>query len=252
LGLLLAAGLLVSGGENSSSADGMAVRAVYTRLLNAAKVHQLRERVLNGGQDKDEAPRLELADWKAGPVSDLLETPLMKLVTPPGTTALSVTPGQWSMTTAEGKQLKAQEATFAWTAPGPGSASAAENWNVTLGTLFQQGVFRREYTRYVSYAVRLAVQGREAGYRALFLFGDQLPPVPIDYVVGAPALQAMEGDCNSPGPLLKEPFRSRADVQAYLESLRATEGCSIELLTGLCCNPVTGHCGVPATLQEDR
>jgi len=234
-------------GYASVPEDLVAVRAMYTKLWIAWRVHALHETVLRQKLTDSGPLRFELSDIKEGQISDIADKFVPDVVTKPSVPTLSFATGSWVLTQRGGQQAQAQEASASWTTS---PSFSPEGTNASFAKLFETGAVQRVFSRYVSFVVHFTCQDPafDATYHALVLFGtgdDGKPLVlPMDHFVGGSALAAQVGPALFPQPLLVEPWRSDLEVMRFLHWLAAQPGCSIEPATNLCCDPAGVRCGI--------
>jgi hypothetical protein len=236
--------------SDSIQSDINAVRATYAKLVFASRLSDLRENVLARQALPSQRLEIVLSDFKTGSVSDLKPVPIADLLTKPSGNTLAVTPGSWAFKTIDGQELRAEYATLAWRS----SDHPTPDWNLPFARLFDIGAIDPGYIRYVSYTAKVSYSGQQRQYQSLFLFGHDAKNepmiLPLDKIVDGGLLSLIEAP-PTPDPLLAEPFRDQPETKSFLESLRATPGCSIEHRTGMCCDDASGRCGVTVeTLKE--
>jgi hypothetical protein len=232
-------------GWAAPSTDVVAVRAAYAKIVIAWQLGQIENSVDVFPAALPTQLNIALEDIRNGPLTDVLSVPLRDLVTIPSGVSLSIGgPGTWSFTTEKGVNLTTEmTASVGW---GKSDYSMQADWSAPLSRLAEQIGTDSHLSRYVTFQVQLSYGQRKAHYKAMFLFGDNDPgsrrvrvidmfSQPPEALIRAPL--GME-------PLSAAPFWSRPDIRLFLESLRPPEGCSIERLTGLCCDPTGEHCGI--------
>jgi hypothetical protein len=236
------------------------VRAVYAEAVLASRMHSIMES--RSPMWNSEAPDLSVAirNVKTGPLADILDTPLVDLVTPQSGRVLDAGAGSWS---TNGRHLAQVLSVNGWKPENPYVAAIQSDRKVTfslvLDALGQQASSRKQpYTSWASFTVVLASHGEEREYKALFLFGsgegrEQAVEV-LDNVFGSPTLDTLAKsniahdvaslpdalDAATPGA---SPSVS-SGARKLLESVRAVPGCMMDAVTALCCDPVTGQCGI--------
>ena len=244
--LLPACAALCFGGQGSSgSPDALVVRAVYAKLVHATKVRALREYVYDAqSKEPDIADSLviSLSDIQTGPLSDILGRRLSELVTKPSGSVLRTTPGIWTHRTEERLELKGAMASLRWA----DAKYLAEDWDVPMSRVL--GAIDPGYSRYAAFSVNLAFDGRKRQYAAMFLFGEDeagKPMIlPVDHIIGIPALSGILTAPALPQPLLLPEYAARPRVSDFIKSLQASPQCIPEPQSGLCCDETTGKCGV--------
>lgn len=101
--------------------------------------------------------------------------------------------------------------------------------------------------RYVSYHAKIVFEGRERSYPAMFLLGvgvNGKPLIlPLDHIIGS-AVSSIIRRPIFPGALLGRRLLSEPSVQELLRSIQAPTACVEEVVTGLCCDPVSAACGI--------
>jgi hypothetical protein len=245
----------------SSSQDAMTVRAIYAKLELASQLNEVRSRLVspnakpksvNGAEALTGALHVVISDIKTGPLDDIRSVTLADLVTKPSGRTLLVTPSQWNFMTAGGETLHAMGAQVSWTQ----APYLTEDWNIPVSRAIDMGVIDPAYSRYASVSARAIYQGEQRQYRALFLFSDDLEKqsavLPLDHIVGLPALQTLSADQSVPETLLAQPFRTRPEVSNFIEWWRGQPGCSTDAYTGMCCDPSTGQCGISSRVLQTK
>jgi hypothetical protein len=126
------------------------VRAAYSKLVIASRLSALREKYTSGGN----LGRLNiiLSEIKTGPVSGISTEMLADLVAKPTGRTLGITPVTWNYRTTTGQELRAEGATAVWR----DSGYLAEDWNVPVGQLLDNGTIDPGYTEYASFTVNLS------------------------------------------------------------------------------------------------
>jgi len=244
--LLPACAALCFGGQGSSgSPDALVVRAVYAKLVHATKVRALREYVYDAqSKEPDIADSLviSLSDIQTGPLSDILGRRLSELVTKPSGSVLRTAPGTWTHRTEEGMELEGAMASLRWA----DAKYLTEDWDVPMSRVL--GAIDPGYSRYAAFSVNLAFDGRKRQYAAMFLFGEDeagKPMIlPVDHIIGIPALSGILTAPALPQPLLLPEYAARPRVSDFIKSLQASPQCIPEPQSGLCCDETTGKCGV--------
>lgn len=249
LALMLSWGrVLVAQSPDSAQSDIDMVRATYAKLTFAVRLYGLREKYTSGANLGTLG--ITLSEIKAGPVSEVRQDLLSELVTKPSGRTLAVTPVTWKYKTSAGDELAGEGASVHWT----DSPYLSEDWNRSLGSLFAIGVIDPGYTRYASVTVKASYAGEQRQYQSLFLFGRDASghsiTLPIDQIIGASALLSIIQAPSTPDPLLAARFRTRSGAKAFLHSLRAPAGCSAESRSQMCCDEVSGKCGVSADVLQ--
>ncbi|HTP89093.1 MAG TPA: hypothetical protein VMJ34_19210 [Bryobacteraceae bacterium] len=219
--------------------DTATVYAIYARFVMAIRIGSL----LDGAAFPDEPPPVvEISDIRTGPVSEIGQTNLAELATVPSGLVLSVTPGDWNRADFAGVYGHATFATAHWRTRSDWTA----DWNVPFARVAHLDGLTR-YARYAAFRVHLSYQGRERRYNALFLFGNdengRATVLPIDEVIDNSALLRLSHPSTVPGPLLRREALRRAPVKAFIESIHGPDDCSIEAVTGMCCDN-DGKCGL--------
>jgi hypothetical protein len=232
-------------GWAAPSTDVVAVRAAYAKIVIAWQLGQIENSVDASPASLPTQLNITLEDIRNGPLTDVLSVPLRDLVTIPSGVSLSIGgPGTWSFTTEKGVQLTTEmTALVGW---GKTDYSLQADWSAPLSRLAEQIGADSHLSRYVTYQVQVSYGQRKAQYKAMFLFGgNDLGPQGVRVIdMFSQPPEALIRTPLGMEPLSVAPFRSRPNVRSFLESLRPPEGCSIERLTGLCCDPTGEHCGI--------
>ncbi|HEX3683716.1 MAG TPA: hypothetical protein VHU83_14365 [Bryobacteraceae bacterium] len=232
--------------DTPEPSDSLAVRAVYAKVLLAVRLGDLRDRLTSGAASSvapaTDGLQIVLSPITTGLVTEISTVPLSELVTKPAGDTLTLSPGVWTYETANGQKLTGEIASVQWGSSG----YLAEDWNIPIGELIQRGSINEMYSRYASLTVDISYEGRQRQYRALFLFGEDSLGHPsvlaLDHILGAPALKALWGASPIPEPLLGQAFRSRPEVEAFINSLAAPMGCTMEQRTNMCCDETSHEC----------
>jgi hypothetical protein len=227
------------------SSDATTVNATYSKLAIAMRVHLLMDSpsaAARGELVDTTGPTISMSDMRTGPVSDIAQTPLSQLVSKPSGLVLQVAVGDWSVDGLPGVLHHATTAMADWhQAP-----YLTEDWNVPFARVLD--IIGPSASRYASFTVDLAFRGQERRYAALFLFGQDdegnATVVPIDHIVGSPALERLLRASITPGPLSSARYRSRPEVKAFANSVRGLPGCAPDPETEMCCDSASGHCGL--------
>jgi hypothetical protein len=209
-----------------------------------------------------EAPELSVTirDVKTGPLADIQDTPLADLVTPPSGRVLDAWAGTWSMADHHLAQVLSVNG---WRPGNPYVVAARSDRTATfsraLDALGQPASsWKQLYTSWASFTVVLASHGEEREYKALFLFGNgegrERAVKVLDNVFGSSTLHTLaksniaQNVAGLPDALDAAIPGATPDVSAgarkLLESVRAVPGCMMDAVTGLCCDPASGQCGI--------
>ena len=225
--------------------DVATVNAAYAKLAIAMQVHSLMDgpfAVARGESVDTAGPTISILDMRTGLVSDIAQTPLSQLVSKPSGLVLQVTVGDWTVDGLPGALHHATTAMGNWHQ----AAYLTEDWNVPLGRVL--GMVAPGISRYASFTVNLAYRGQERRYAALFLFGEddegKEVVIPVDHVVGPPAIEKLLRSSIRPGPLSSSRYRARPEVKAFADSVRGLPGCTPDSASELCCDGAGGRCGL--------
>jgi hypothetical protein len=224
------------------SADAVAIQAAYAKVVVAWRVGNLRDGLSESSVDQLGPLVIVLTDVKTGPTTELLSVPFSELVTVASGVSLTITPGTWGFLTESGERFTTEmAASVAW---GKTDRSLQGEWNAPFSKVM--AVVDPHLSRYAAFTVQLAYQKRQVKYQAVFLFGEDemgRPIVlPLDQISNIPL--ALVRAPLGMDPLFVEPYRSNPSVTAFLKSLRPAQGCSVERLSGLCCNSTGESCGI--------
>lgn len=229
--------------------DAATVNAAYAKLAIAMEVHRLMDRpfAVARGDLVDEstdtaAPVFAISAMKTGPVIDIVDTPLSALVSKPSGWGLQVAVGNWAV---RGLPTALQQTTAA-SADWQLLPYLTEDWNMPFGRVLD--IVGPGISSYASFTVDLRFRGHERRYAALFLFGvdgtGNRRVIPIDHIVGSPALEHIMAASLTMGPLASNRYRGRSDVRAFAVSVRGLPGCQPDPVTKLCCDSTSGRCGL--------
>ena len=234
------------------------VRAVYAEAVLASRMHSIMEsRSPLWGSNGPELS-VSIRDVKKGPLADILNTPIS--VTPQSGEILEANPGTWSMGEHHPAQLLSVNG---WKQGNPYIAAAQSNRALTLSHALDAlgqpaSSWTQPYSSWAAFTVVLSSHGEERKYKALFLFGNgegrEQAVMVLDNVFGSATLDALvksniaQDVAGLPDALDAAHPDATPSVSAgarkLLESVRAVPGCIRDGVTGLCCDPATGQCGI--------
>jgi len=101
-----------------------------------------------------------------------------------------------------------------------------------------------KWTRYASYSVVAALEGKTISYRASFLFsGNGKTEEILAYDYAAWGVGSCIQASVYPSALLDTAYRELPFVQAWIIA-NEIHSCKKLAVPEVCCDPVTGHCGV--------
>ena len=252
--------------QEQMSPQEATVRAAYASMVPGSRLHLM-------ANSRDWAPgepelSIRIDDVRTGPVSDILDDRLSSRVTVPSGDVLTTMPAGWDFEQthmATGVQVED------WRPADQihGDFVHRENWAWTFRQIIQANAWRA--SSYADYTVALSARGRERVYKAMFLFeGNGSSTVtPIDYILANSTLQtvmrSVGGDIRELPARIESGWtaslkRSRPDsadrnvefakhrsagAARLLDSAQAAKNCVSDQITGLCCDPASGRCGIP-------
>ena len=248
------------------SRQEVTVRAAYASVVLADRLHS----IVNSPGWELGKPELSIRieDIHPGPISDILDDRLDSRLTVPSGDVLTTGSTDWSF---EGTHLASAISVGPWQ-PADQTYGDLDPQRLGLNDTFR-GIFGKlgwQPSSYADYTVMLSVHGRERRYRAMFLFEAAAgnPPTvrAIDYILGMSwfdtviraglpkELQELPGKIEAAwteslrtsgvddkGQFAKE---RAAGARQLLEEAAAPPNCMADAITGLCCDPASGRCGV--------
>lgn len=231
------------------SPEEVAVRSAYSAVVLRSQIASIRSSYYTGHLSTEKQLSVEISGLHAGSVSEILATPLSKLVTVPSEELLISTPGTFSFNDHfVGSFLEVQD----W---GPVSARYNFNNNYTIFEVPISKVLETDlagpgppYARYLEFVVSLSARGKERSYKALALFrqGESNARV-IDYILGPPqeliGKNLVEELATLPTNI---PIAEKMRLHEFLNSITAADSCIKDSATKLCCDPASKLCGVAA------
>jgi hypothetical protein len=253
------------------------VRIAYARLAFASQLHgasslirdawmrqdpDINQRFINKVMGES-ALTFTLADFKFGPVSEIMNQPAASLMTIPTNWRLQVSYNTHNLQ-EEDKKSNYIEADVEWHPVGNEWPAAVQNISLAYAYLYNQRSstktpIDKAFSTYASYNVTLSYQGRTIGpYKALFLFGKDASGFdhtsPYDLFVGSMELgQAMATNLY-PSTFLESSMRNLKMTSYWLRESSAvscsgfTSLADAMMADGVCCDPMTMKCG----LSEDH
>ncbi|HXN45740.1 MAG TPA: hypothetical protein VN893_03815 [Bryobacteraceae bacterium] len=254
MGLVAASALCAQERMNQQE---LTVHAAYAGVVISSRVSSIVNSQSWELGEPEVAVRIE--EVRSGRVAELLpDKPMADLVTIPSEPILLTMQGAWDV-----GETMVQVGDW-----GPVKARYDETgqaiWTNTLRGFLQ--VTGWKPSSWASFSVLLSAHGRERRYRAMFLFEDGKAGEPpkvrvIDAILGASALdQVMLRNLGQDLPKLPDHIRDlcaanpansvrcpptmSVGADKLLESLRVAPDCEVDSVTGLCCDPRTGECGL--------
>jgi len=240
------------------------VRAAYASVVIADRLYS----IVNSPDWELGKPELSIRieDVHAGPISDILDDRLDSRVTVPSGDVLTTSSADWSF---EKTHLASAISVNQWQ-PADNTYGDLDpqrmGWKATFREIFQKTGWQP--SAYADYTVALSAHGRERRYRAMFFFEAGSPPAvkTIDYILGSSWLDAViraglpkelqqlpgrieaawttslkRSGIDDTGQFAKE---RAAGARQLLEEAAAPPNCIADAVTGLCCDPASGRCGV--------
>jgi hypothetical protein len=254
--------------QERMSQEELAVRSAYASVALASRVGSM---VNSPGWELGE-PQLTIRidAVRTGRIADLLDKRLSDQVTMPSAPTLQIGPGSWSYNE---HHLATIVRVGDWGAANPSAGGVDQLRNITFRQVLKGTGW--DPSSWAGFSVLLSADGHERWYSAMFLFEDGNaggPPTVriIDYILGASTLDTVMHS-NLAKDVLALPDRIRelcatavktsasvtpADAAAYghtksigadkllAEALKVAPDCVVDSLTGLCCDPSTGECGL--------
>lgn len=225
----------------TSSPEELTVRAAYSKFEKGLWAGALKESVSGVVEARRRSGRasLSLGNFEVASLEGAHDLPYESVVTKPSEFVLNTFPGRWTGIGSESLSYVLAEWSIA--------PYLTEDWSASLATV-AKSVQGGSFTRYASYDVSLAFQGRTKTYRATFLFGKDEEGkeliLPLDMTIGGSTLLDSLKAPVLLGPLTDRYFIGRADVKAYITALVAEPGCVYEKVSRTCCSPTSLSCGV--------
>jgi len=244
LPLLLASATLFG---QSMSRDEAAVRGAYAAVELRTRIDSILASYHQSPLATDQKIKIELSDWHAGPISEVLATPISTLVTVPRGELVITSPESHSLN----DHFLAMGVKVHW---GPVNQRYGFNgysmFDAPLREIWE-GVLAAtpEKFRYSAYSVSVSSQGKSRSYRAIAILREDGPPGFVDYILSP-------GDNLLGKDLVKDlvnlhnilPVRS-TDLPvfgAFFEEITMFHrNCTLDASTQLCCDPTDDRCGVP-------
>jgi hypothetical protein len=193
--------------------------------------------------------QFELSDFVVGSVDELAERQYEELVTRPnGEEILDVTTNHFHMTDRlkdlkEIRQTEELGASVVW-----GKAQIlTESWKIPFRQLLPilDSQNDAHYSRYASFMVSAAFEGRSRHYIALFLFGTgKVPVLPIDTVTNNSALAHFVSGSIYPSILIDSSVIQKPGIIKWLRLHQLTEQTCESGKRTACCDPASLTCGI--------
>lgn len=232
-------------GAETMTPQELTVRAVYAQAVLASRVHGIMEPFSQASEIS-----VRVRDVRTGLLADILNTPFEDLVTLPSGRVLEPALGNWSL---QDRHLATYVQNSGWMPAARKYGSLALTLRgIPFSSVLQGNI--QTYSSWVALTVVVSASGEEREYKALFLFrngqGRDEAIKCIDYVLGGPVLDALaKSDIAKDIAALPESFAEdhaemRASARKLRDSVQGRPQCIIDAVTGLCCAPATGECGL--------